>query len=65
VQSDGLIHLARPRIAIGTPVRVQIAGGLDAVYAGVSARQRQTVLIQFLGRQVRVELKGQRLQAAP
>jgi transcription antitermination factor NusG len=57
----GLIRLAarppdaiRHKISIGAKVRI---AGLEAVYAGMTARERERVLIQLLGRQVAVELR--------
>lgn len=64
INADGLIRLAarppepiRRKISIGAKVRI---AGLNAIYAGMTARERQRVLIQLLGRQVSVELRPNR-----
>lgn len=44
----------RHKISIGAKVRI---AGLSAVYAGMTARERERVLVQLLGRQVDVELR--------
>jgi len=72
-QSDknGVVQLPkRPRpsprakpFAIGRRVRI-ISGsfcGFEAIYAGMNAREREIVLLELLGRQVRVELDADQL----
>jgi len=65
VDDRGLIRLpARPpqpirrKISIGTKVRI---AGLNAIYAGMTARQRELVLVTLLGRQLTVELRPEQL----
>lgn len=59
---DGLVHLparppegARGKLSIGTKVRI---AGLDAVYVGMSAKERQRVLIHLLGRPIVAEVRS-------
>jgi transcriptional antiterminator RfaH len=55
VDSMGQIALApRPRLTPGDQVSV---GLINGVFVGQSARERQKVLIRFLGRALEVELK--------
>jgi transcriptional antiterminator RfaH len=59
-ERDGFVRLpkAPPRIAKGDTVRVlrgMFAGHL-AVYDGMSPKERELVLLEFLGRKVRLEL---------
>jgi transcriptional antiterminator RfaH len=63
--ADGLIRL--PWRRIGDRVRI-VDGpftGVDGLYAGMSARDRELVLISLLGRQTKVELRPGQLAAAP
>ena len=66
--SNGLIRLpARPpdairrKISIGAKVRI---AGLDAIYIGMTARQREWVLVTLLGRQVKVVVNSKTLELA-
>jgi transcription antitermination factor NusG len=59
--TTGFVHLpARPpelvrkKISIGQKVRI---AGLEAVYQGMTVRERQRVLITLLGRQMVVEIR--------
>ena len=57
IDADGLVRLAnppRPRLTAGTKVKVGLVAG---VYVGQTPRERQRVLIQFLGRQLEVQLR--------
>jgi transcriptional antiterminator RfaH len=60
VGESGFVHLpARPtnghQIPIGSKVR--LAGGFTAIYVGMTARERQKVLMDILGHQVPVTLR--------
>jgi len=62
VDPDGIIRLAPPppkpvpRKPIPVGDKVRVAGGFTGIYLGMTAREREKVLIDFLGRQVEVEL---------
>jgi transcriptional antiterminator RfaH len=63
VDPDGVIRLAPPpppkpvpRKPIPVGAKVRVAGGFTGIYLGMTAREREKVLIDFLGRQVEVEL---------
>jgi transcriptional antiterminator RfaH len=67
VDARGLIRLPSPRprrrsIPPGAKVRI---GALTAIYAGMTARERELVLIDFLGRRLMVEVASMELELAP
>jgi transcription antitermination factor NusG len=61
IGSDGFVHLPERRpprreIPIGAKVRI-MPGGFVGLYAGMTANQRERVLIDLLGRRFEVKLK--------
>jgi transcriptional antiterminator RfaH len=68
IDARGLVSLPRPPkrarrpIPIGAEVRVR---GFVGLYAGQSARHRERILIDFLGRQVPVEVVYEELEFTP
>jgi len=61
---DGLIHLDAPPLSRGDPVQVAVrgAGLLDAIYDGMSGRDREFVLLKILGRWTRTEVRAEDLR---
>jgi transcription antitermination factor NusG len=61
VDPDGLIRLAPPpkpsRRPIPIGAKVRVAGGFTGIYLGMTAREREKVLIDLLGRQRPVILR--------
>ena len=58
-ERNGIVHLPKPRgMQIGDRVRVLRGSFVDHVglYDGMTSQQRQFVLLELLGRKVRVEL---------
>jgi transcriptional antiterminator RfaH len=61
LDENGLVRLPPPSQTShrGIPIgaRVRVAGGFDAIYLGMTAREREKVLMTILGRQVQVTLR--------
>lgn len=68
MDSHGLVHLPRkPRRIRGDKVMITggpFAGRL-AIYAGMTAKERETVLLTLLGREVRVTVPSKFVEALP
>jgi transcriptional antiterminator RfaH len=65
--ADGFVQLQpRPRFAPGDKVRVVGGAFCDCLglYEGMSAHERVTILLELLGRKVRVMLDGESVEAA-
>lgn len=60
-ERDGVVHLPKPRgLHVGDRVRIVRGNFADHIglHDGMSAHQRQFVLLELLGRKVRVELQS-------
>jgi transcription antitermination factor NusG len=60
LDAGGLVRLpAKPTKGHGIPIgaKVRVAGGFTGIYLGMTARERERVLMDILGRQVTVTLR--------
>jgi transcription antitermination factor NusG len=56
---DGLVHLSGDEFVVGEHVRVDLGGStLDAVVDGMTGRDRVAVLMEILGRWVRMDVSS-------
>jgi transcriptional antiterminator RfaH len=65
--ADGFVQLDhRPRFSLGDKVRVVGGTFCDSIgiYEGMSSRERVAILLELLGRKVRVVLDNQNVEAA-
>jgi transcription antitermination factor NusG len=62
LDDQGFIRLPPPSKTKGRSIpigaRVRVAGGFNAIYLGMTAREREKVLMTILGRQVAVTLRS-------